>query len=78
MAAIPFVPRIDDAPYATSQQLSPLVRRVIAENPSKFTELARTSSARTMLSSLIQAHASIVTATLYSGHSKVSMWLASS
>jgi glyoxylase-like metal-dependent hydrolase (beta-lactamase superfamily II) len=37
MAAIPFVPRIDDAPYATSQQLSPLVRRVIAENPSKFT-----------------------------------------
>jgi len=37
MAAIPFVPRIDDTPYATSQQLSPLVRRVIAENPSKFT-----------------------------------------
>ncbi|MEY4164364.1 MAG: hypothetical protein RL419_206 [Actinomycetota bacterium] len=37
MAAIPFVPRIDDAPYATAQQLSPLIRRVIAENPSKFT-----------------------------------------
>lgn len=34
--AIPFVPRIDDAPYAVIEQLSPLVQRVIAKNPSKF------------------------------------------
>jgi glyoxylase-like metal-dependent hydrolase (beta-lactamase superfamily II) len=34
---IPFVPRIDDAPYATLQQVSPLIQRVIANNPSKFT-----------------------------------------
>jgi len=34
--AIPFVPRIDDAPYAAIEQLSPLVQRVIAQNPSKF------------------------------------------
>lgn len=37
MTSIPFVPRIDEAPYATAQQISPLIRRVIAENPSKFT-----------------------------------------
>lgn len=37
MSAIPFVPRIDDAPYATVEQMSPLVQRVIAQNPSKFT-----------------------------------------
>lgn len=35
--AIPFVPRIDDVPYCESMQVSPLVRRVIASNPSKFT-----------------------------------------
>ena len=34
--AIPFVPRIDDAPYAVIEQMSPLVQRVIAKNPSKF------------------------------------------
>ncbi|MTA71342.1 MAG: MBL fold metallo-hydrolase, partial [Actinobacteria bacterium] len=34
--AIPFVPRIDDAPYAVATQVSPLVQRVIAQNPSKF------------------------------------------
>lgn len=37
MSAIPFVPRIDDAPYAVAEQVSPLIRRVIANNPSKFT-----------------------------------------
>jgi glyoxylase-like metal-dependent hydrolase (beta-lactamase superfamily II) len=37
MSGIPFVPRIDDAPYATAQQVSPLIQRVIANNPSKFT-----------------------------------------
>ncbi len=37
MSGIPFVPRIDDAPYATVQQVSPLIQRVIANNPSKFT-----------------------------------------
>ena len=36
MAGIPFVPRIDDAPYATVEQMSPLVQRVICRNPSKF------------------------------------------
>jgi glyoxylase-like metal-dependent hydrolase (beta-lactamase superfamily II) len=35
--AIPFVPPIDDVPYCESVQVSPLVRRVIASNPSKFT-----------------------------------------
>lgn len=35
--AIPFVPRIDAAPYAVPEQVSPLVQRVIARNPSKFT-----------------------------------------
>ena len=34
---IPFVPRIDDAPYGTVEQLSPLVQRVICRNPNKFT-----------------------------------------
>ena len=37
MAQINFVPRIDDAPYGVAEQVSPLIRRVIAENPSKFT-----------------------------------------
>lgn len=37
MSGIPFVPRIDDAPYAVAEQVSPLVQRVIANNPSKFT-----------------------------------------
>lgn len=37
MSAIPFVPRIDDAPYSIAEQVSPLIRRVIANNPSKFT-----------------------------------------
>lgn len=37
MSGIPFVPRIDNAPYATAEQVSPLIRRVIANNPSKFT-----------------------------------------
>lgn len=34
--AIPFVPRIDDAPYAVAQNMTPLIQRVIAKNPSKF------------------------------------------
>lgn len=34
--AIPFVPRIDNAPYAVCEQMSPLIHRVIAKNPSKF------------------------------------------
>lgn len=34
--AIPFVPRIDNAPYAEIEQMSALVQRVIAKNPSKF------------------------------------------
>lgn len=33
---IPFVPRIDTAPYAVAEQMTPLIQRVIAENPSKF------------------------------------------
>jgi glyoxylase-like metal-dependent hydrolase (beta-lactamase superfamily II) len=37
MSAIPFVPRIDLAPYHVAEQVSPLIRRVIANNPSKFT-----------------------------------------
>lgn len=37
MAQINFVPRIDDAPYGVAEQVSPLIRRVIADNPSKFT-----------------------------------------
>ena len=35
--AIPFVPRIDDAPRGEVQQMTPLIQRVIANNPSKFT-----------------------------------------
>lgn len=35
--SIPFVPRIDSAPYAHCEQVSPLIQRVIAQNPSKFT-----------------------------------------
>lgn len=37
MAHIDFVPRIDDAQYGIVERVSPLIRRVIAENPSKFT-----------------------------------------
>ena len=37
MAAIPFVPRIDDAPHGVLESMSPLVQRVICPNPSKFT-----------------------------------------
>lgn len=37
MVRIDFVPRIDDAQYGVAEQVSPLIRRVIAENPSKFT-----------------------------------------
>lgn len=37
MGSIPFVPPLDDVGYGTCQQLSPLVQRVIANNPSKFT-----------------------------------------
>ena len=36
MAAIPFVPRIDDAPYGVAEAMSPLVQRVICRNPGKF------------------------------------------
>lgn len=34
--AIPFVPRIDTAPYAVAEQMTPMIQRVIAQNPSKF------------------------------------------
>lgn len=37
MATIDFVPRIDGAQYGVAEQVSPLIRRVIAENPSKYT-----------------------------------------
>ena len=37
MAAIPFVEPIGNVKYGAAEQLSPLVTRVIAENPSKFT-----------------------------------------
>ncbi|MFA5774144.1 MAG: MBL fold metallo-hydrolase [Ilumatobacteraceae bacterium] len=37
MAPIDFVPRIDDAPYGVAELVSPLIRRVLADNPSKFT-----------------------------------------
>lgn len=37
MAHINFVPRIDDSKYGVAEQVSPLIRRVIAENPSKYT-----------------------------------------
>ena len=36
MAVIPFVPRIDDAPYGVAESMSPLVQRVICRNPGKF------------------------------------------
>ena len=36
MAAIPFVPALDDVVYGRVEQVSPLIRRVIAENPSKY------------------------------------------
>ena len=36
MAEIPFVPPLDDVRYGRVDQLTPLIRRVIAENPSKF------------------------------------------
>ncbi len=35
--SIPFVPRIDGTPYAQCENVAPLVQRVIAQNPSKFT-----------------------------------------
>jgi glyoxylase-like metal-dependent hydrolase (beta-lactamase superfamily II) len=35
--SIPFVPRIDSAPYAVGEHVAPLIQRVIARNPSKFT-----------------------------------------
>lgn len=35
--AIPFVPPLDPVTYGTAERVSPLVRRVIAENPSKYT-----------------------------------------
>lgn len=37
MAAIPFVPTLDEPRYGEAVQVSPLIRRVIAENPGKFT-----------------------------------------
>ncbi len=37
MAKIQFVARIDDVPYGDAMLVSPLIRRVIAENPSKYT-----------------------------------------
>jgi glyoxylase-like metal-dependent hydrolase (beta-lactamase superfamily II) len=37
VVAIPFVPPLDDVTYGSVVQVSPLIRRVIAENPSKFT-----------------------------------------
>jgi len=37
VAGIPFVPRIDGTPYGVVEQVSPLLQRVIARNPSKFT-----------------------------------------
>jgi hypothetical protein len=36
VTAIPFV-RLDEPRYASVTQESPLIRRVIAENPSKYT-----------------------------------------
>lgn len=36
MAEIPFVAPLDDVAYGTVQQVSPLIRRVIANNPSKY------------------------------------------
>ena len=37
MSKIPFVVRIDNAPHAVAEQVSPTIQRVIANNPSKFT-----------------------------------------
>jgi len=37
VAKINFVTHIDDAPYGDAMLVSPLIRRVIAENPSKYT-----------------------------------------
>jgi glyoxylase-like metal-dependent hydrolase (beta-lactamase superfamily II) len=37
MSAIPFVPPLDDFKYGVAEQLSPLVHRVLAENPNHFT-----------------------------------------
>ena len=34
---IPFVPPLDTVSYGIAEQVSPLIRRVIAENPSKYT-----------------------------------------
>ena len=36
MAEIPFVAALDDVQYGTVQQVSPLIRRIIANNPSKY------------------------------------------
>lgn len=36
MAEIPFVPPLDDVRYGVVEQVSPLIRRVIANNPSKY------------------------------------------
>ena len=36
VADIPFVRPLDDVRYGTVQQVSPLIRRVIANNPSKY------------------------------------------
>jgi glyoxylase-like metal-dependent hydrolase (beta-lactamase superfamily II) len=35
--AIPFVPRIDDEPRGVAHRVAPLIERVIADNPGKFT-----------------------------------------
>ncbi len=37
MAGIPFVPPIDSLEYGTVASVSPLIRRVVARNPSRFT-----------------------------------------
>jgi glyoxylase-like metal-dependent hydrolase (beta-lactamase superfamily II) len=37
MATIPFVPALDEPRYGEAVQVSPLIRRVVAENPGKFT-----------------------------------------
>ena len=34
---IPFVPALENVQYGSCEQVSPLIRRVIANNPSKFT-----------------------------------------
>lgn len=36
MVAIPFVPPLDEPRYGEAVQVSPLIRRVVAENPGKF------------------------------------------